>query len=225
MSQRLIPAGEQSGLLTRIATTESVLLCARMKSGLRFWNSNRRFGLAANWFDRSPTFSPNSASLNGSESGGGLSPLGSLSLPDPQSQNQHGGKKERKNHESIESAQNNFTTSHHTGALLFRAFARAQAVVPPPDGGYPGLTTAEGRTPFKASPPALRTQQLAGFRSLATRRAASIPLLAPERYSSIPQTKIRHLARRRFYSTPPGRAKHAVGATALVNNNNTAFNC
>jgi hypothetical protein len=38
-----IPA-EQSGLLTRIATTESVSLSARMKSLPRFWNSNRRLG-------------------------------------------------------------------------------------------------------------------------------------------------------------------------------------
>ena len=30
-SQRLIPTGEQSGLLTHIATTESVSLCMRMK--------------------------------------------------------------------------------------------------------------------------------------------------------------------------------------------------
>jgi len=32
VSQRLIPTGERSGLLTRIAATESVLLCVRMKS-------------------------------------------------------------------------------------------------------------------------------------------------------------------------------------------------
>jgi len=32
VSQRFIPTGEQSGLLTHIATTETVLLCARMKS-------------------------------------------------------------------------------------------------------------------------------------------------------------------------------------------------
>ena len=31
-SQRLIPAGERSGLQTRIATTESVSLCVPMKS-------------------------------------------------------------------------------------------------------------------------------------------------------------------------------------------------
>jgi hypothetical protein len=32
VSQRLIPTGERSGLQTRIATTESVSLCVRMKS-------------------------------------------------------------------------------------------------------------------------------------------------------------------------------------------------
>jgi len=31
-SQRLIPTGERSGLLTRTAATENVSLCARMKS-------------------------------------------------------------------------------------------------------------------------------------------------------------------------------------------------
>jgi hypothetical protein len=32
VSQRLIPKGERSGLLTRIAATESVWLCERIKS-------------------------------------------------------------------------------------------------------------------------------------------------------------------------------------------------
>ena len=36
MSQRLIPTGERSGLLTRIATTESVLLRVPMKGWPRF---------------------------------------------------------------------------------------------------------------------------------------------------------------------------------------------
>jgi hypothetical protein len=35
---RLIPTGERSGLLTRIAVTESVSLCVRMKSWQRFSN-------------------------------------------------------------------------------------------------------------------------------------------------------------------------------------------
>jgi len=34
---------EQSGLLMHTAATESASLCARMKSWLLFWNSNRRF--------------------------------------------------------------------------------------------------------------------------------------------------------------------------------------
>jgi hypothetical protein len=41
---RWILAGEQSSLLTQIAATESVSLCARMKSRLRFSNLKRRFG-------------------------------------------------------------------------------------------------------------------------------------------------------------------------------------
>jgi hypothetical protein len=40
-SQRLIPTGERSGLLTRIATMERVWLHERMKSSPRFWNWKR----------------------------------------------------------------------------------------------------------------------------------------------------------------------------------------
>jgi len=38
--------GERSGLQTHIATAKSVLLRARMKSWLRLWNWNWRFGVA-----------------------------------------------------------------------------------------------------------------------------------------------------------------------------------
>jgi hypothetical protein len=41
--QRWIQKGEQSGLLTHIATMESGSLCRRMKSWLRLWNSKRGF--------------------------------------------------------------------------------------------------------------------------------------------------------------------------------------
>ena len=41
-SQPLILRGERSGLQTRIATTESVSLCVRMKSRRRFSNLNQR---------------------------------------------------------------------------------------------------------------------------------------------------------------------------------------
>ena len=46
MYQRLIPTGERSGLQMHIAMTESVLLCARMKSSPRFWSWNRQFALS-----------------------------------------------------------------------------------------------------------------------------------------------------------------------------------
>jgi hypothetical protein len=39
-----IAKGEQFGLLTHIATTESVTLSVLLKSSLRFWKWNRRFG-------------------------------------------------------------------------------------------------------------------------------------------------------------------------------------
>ena len=40
--------------------------------------------------------------------------------------------------------------------LCFGLLPRAQAVVPPPDGGYPGFTTAEGQMPFLALPRACK---------------------------------------------------------------------
>ena len=42
-SQRLIPTGERSGLLTCIAMTESVSLCEQMKYWLGFWNCEGRY--------------------------------------------------------------------------------------------------------------------------------------------------------------------------------------
>ena len=70
----------------------------------------------------------------------------------------------------------------------------APEVTPPPDGGYPGLLQRKGLKRFKALPPALETQELAGERSLPTRLPASTPVLAPERYCSIRLTQIRQLA-------------------------------
>jgi hypothetical protein len=42
---QLIPTGERSGLPTHIATTESVSLCARMNTWLRFWSLRQRLVL------------------------------------------------------------------------------------------------------------------------------------------------------------------------------------
>ena len=56
-------------------------------------------------------------------------------------------------------------------------------------GAIPTSPRQKGKRHFLASPPALRTQQLVGFRSLATQQAASIPLPARGRSFSTPQTK------------------------------------
>src|SRR5262245_32749472 len=71
---------------------------------------------------------------------------------------------------------------------------KVQAVVPPPDGGYPGFNTAEGQKALFSLTSGTAIQRLAGFRSLAIRRAASIRLPARERSCSTMATIIRRLA-------------------------------
>ena len=55
-----------------------------------------------------------------------------------------------------------------------------QAVVPPPDGGYPDFTTAEGTKALQNLTTGPQTQQLAGFRSLLIAPAASTLVSAVE---------------------------------------------
>jgi hypothetical protein len=62
--QPWIPRDKQSGVLMRIAVTESVSLPVRMKSGLRFWNWNRRLALAANCLDKPTMIFPDSTKLD-----------------------------------------------------------------------------------------------------------------------------------------------------------------
>ena len=58
--------------------------------------------------------------------------------------------------------------------LVFVVFLpQAEAVVPPPDGGYPGFTTAEGTNALKNLTTGLRIQQPVGIRSLRTAQAAT----------------------------------------------------
>ena len=76
------------------------------------------------------------------------------------------------------------------GIVCIGLLPKAQAVIQP-DGGYPGFNTAEGTRPFLASLPESGTQPLAGIRSLATRTAASTPLLAPGRSFSTSEIKPR----------------------------------
>src|SRR6266436_5901274 len=89
---------------------------------------------------------------------------------------------------------------------LLAAWPKAQAVVPPPDGGYPNFNTAEGQNAlFSLTTGAGNTA--VGWSSLLTNATeSSTPLPARGRSFSTPQTPIRHLARQRFYSTPPPSA-------------------
>ena len=73
----------------------------------------------------------------------------------------------------------------------------AFGVVPAPDGGYPNFTTAEGKTPFLTSLPALATQHLARFRSRVLPPAALIPGLAVLPLPPTPEITTRRPALRR----------------------------
>jgi hypothetical protein len=58
---------------------------------------------------------------------------------------------------------------------------RAQAVAPPPPGGYPNFTTAAGDHALQALTSGVGTQELVRFRCLASPPATSTPPLALDR--------------------------------------------
>ena len=74
--------------------------------------------------------------------------------------------------------------------FLSAAGPKAQAVVPPPDGGYPGFNTAEGQNALSGLTTGSGTQQLVGFRSLVTPTAASTPLSVQGRFFSTSEIKL-----------------------------------
>ena len=85
--------------------------------------------------------------------------------------------------------------------LSFGFLPRAQAVVPPPDGGYPGFNKAEGQNALFSLTTGTGNVAVGWARSTATLKATLTPLSAPERSFSIPQNKIPPPAQERFYST------------------------
>ena len=86
---------------------------------------------------------------------------------------------------------------------LFAVSPAAQAVVPPPDGGYPGFNTAEGQNAlFSLTTGAANTA--VGWYSLFSNTEGNFnTATGAGRSISIPRGKIRPLAPRRFYSTAP----------------------
>jgi hypothetical protein len=103
--------------------------------------------------DEQTRFSPDSASLNGSESGGGLlSPLVLRLLPDPQLlESTYAGEKKKKNdmNPPIQLKRTTSLLFIVLGLVWLGLLPKAQAVSPPPDGGYPNFTTAEGQNALK----------------------------------------------------------------------------
>jgi hypothetical protein len=87
-----------------------------------------------------------------------------------------------------------------TAPLLasFVLFDGAVAVVPPPDGDYPGGNTAEGQNGFLALRPADSIRRLVSFHSGVIQSAVSTRRLARELSWLIPQTTIPPPVRERF---------------------------
>jgi hypothetical protein len=68
---------------------------------------------------------------------------------------------------------------------------RAQAVSPPPSGGYPNFTTAAGDHALQALTLGVANTALGTFSLFSVTTGASTPLLVLERLTSTPRTTIR----------------------------------
>jgi len=91
-------------------------------------------------------------------------------------------------------------------ALALGSFAlaeRVQAVNPPPDGGYPGFTTAEGQNALFSLTTGSANTAVGWFALWSNAEGSFNTATGAGRSFSTPQTTIRRLGRRRFYSTPP----------------------
>ena len=80
-------------------------------------------------------------------------------------------------------------------ALGLLAFSQvAQAVVPPPDGGYPNFTTAEGTKALFSLTTGAANTAVGWFSLFGTSSGSFILLLVLERLTSTPRTTTRPLA-------------------------------
>ncbi len=107
---------------------------------------------------------------------------------------------------------------------FFALLPPAQAVSPPPDGGYPNFNTAEGKKALLSLTTGTATRQSVGIRFRASPAAASTRLLALERSSSTPQTKIRRIGAGALLSNTICLGNTANGAVALFSNTDGAGN-
>ena len=179
---------EHQKLLTA-STTDMLRVHARVRgylteidgdcSGCAFPNWHRRSRPPAHrrelTLDRLTEFFQNSASLNGSESGGGQFPARFFAPSGPAiaESTQRGKGKEEPMNPLIQLKK---STPLFLIPLVLACFAlspRAQAVTPAPDGGYPGFNTAEGFNALLALPVANSIRLSALPRSSPTPPAAS----------------------------------------------------
>jgi hypothetical protein len=138
----------------------------RADEKLRFWNSNRLFGVAVNCLDKLASFFRN--------------------YPDMKPR--------------IPSVLITFT-------LVCCALSpKVQGVVPPPDGGYPNFTTAEGQKALFSLTTGSANTAVGWFSLFSNAGGSFNTATGAGSLLSTPQTTIRRLARRRFYSTPPALA-------------------
>jgi hypothetical protein len=136
-AQSLIPRREQSRLPVRIAATESVSSCALVKFDATRIEHSSRVVLT------SRRDVPHSPSLNGSETGGGLFPAVLRLFRTRQRIESTQRGKEGNNHMYLIRRLTPLVVIASALAWLTLSLP-AQAVMPPPDGGYANFNTGEG---------------------------------------------------------------------------------
>ena len=110
--------------------------------------------------------------------------------------------------------------------LCFALSPKAQAVVPPPDGGYPGFNTAEGQNALFSLTTGAANTAVGWFSLFSDTEAASTPLPARERsFSTHARSNNTAFGAAALLFNTTGFNNTAIGAAALYNttgSNNTA---
>ena len=112
--------------------------------------------------------------------------------------------------------------------VLFACFAlalRAQAVVPPPDGGYPGNNTAEGQDALLSLTTGVNNTAVGWFSLKSNRRGQlNTAVGAGTLFSSVAASRNTAVGGAALFSDTGGEGNTAVGALALFHNTTGAFN-